>query len=122
MLCLMLRFRVQTFTPGRLVVPVNGLLTQGRRELRISLFPVLSSVGHAFGNGFTFEELSELIGAACRVVQFDVPTFDFECLRQINGFEDFNLVCETFTMLTPICGLKDAPRAWRRTLHQAFEQ
>lgn len=63
-----------------------------------------------------------MTGAELREVQFDVPKADPGCLRQIRGFEDFNSNVETLTMLKVIYGLKDAPRAWRKKLHQAFIQ
>ena len=64
-----------------------------------------------------------MTGTACRAVQFDVPTHDFECLWQIKGFEDFGPACETLMVLKPVHGLKDAPppRAWRTKLHQVLE-
>ncbi len=43
-----------------------------------------------------------------------------ELLRKIKGFEDFHPARETLEMIKPIYGLKDAPRAWRRKLHQVL--
>ena len=57
-----------------------------------------------------------------RKVEFDVPNVDIECLRQLLVFKDFDPVKEALTMLKPIYGLKDAPRAWRNKLHQVLVQ
>lgn len=63
----------------------------------------------------TFEELSALSSHNIRKAEFDVPKADLECLRQLPDFDDLNPHTETFIMLKPIHGLKDAPRAWRKT-------
>ena len=73
-------------------------------------------VGQAFAKGLTFEYLSNLTGAECRAVQFDVPAADLDCLKQIKWFEHFNLLLQILTMLKPIDGLNDVPRAWRNKL------
>lgn len=85
---------------------------------------ILSSfdVSQACAKGLAFEELSKLSVAQCRAVLFDVPKLDLQCLRSIKGFEDFNPACETVSVLKPIFGLKGAPRAWRKQLHQVLEQ
>ena len=44
-----------------------------------------------------------------RDVEFDVPRADFECLRQLPEFKDYDPNAETFAMLTPIYALKGAP-------------
>ena len=54
-------------------------------------------------------------------VQFDVPRLEFACLKQLKGLETFDLGCETLTILKPIDGLNDAPRAWRTTLHRVLK-
>ena len=79
-------------------------------------------VSQAFAKGLTFEELSALSGQDIRKVEFDVPKADIDCLRQLPDFKDFDPVKETLTMLKPIYGLKDAPRAWRKKLHQVLVQ
>ena len=78
-------------------------------------------VGQAFAKGLTFEELSKLTGIERRAVQFDVPKADLECLKQLTGFVNFNPHTESLTMLTPIYGLKGAPRVWRKKLHQGLD-
>ena len=78
-------------------------------------------VSQAFAKGLAFEELSNLTGAECRAMQFDVPKQDLGCLKQIKGFETFNLATEILKVLKVIYGLKDAPRAWRKKLHQVLE-
>ena len=84
---------------------------------------ILSScdVSQAFAKVLTFEELSRLTGIECRALQFDAPKADLECLKQIKRFENFNPHAEMLTMLKPIYGLKDVPRAWRKKLHQVLE-
>ena len=74
-------------------------------------------VGSAFAKGMTFEELSKLTGEPLRAVEFDLSPEDVKILRQIPGFETFDPATETLTMIKPIYGLKDAPRAWRKKLH-----
>lgn len=75
-------------------------------------------VHQAFAKGMAFEELSEISGQNVRKVEFDVPKADLECPKQLPDCSDFNTATETFIMLKPICGFKDAPRAWRNNLHQ----
>ena len=41
-------------------------------------------------------------------------------MRMIPEFKTFDPVRETLTMMKPIYGLKDAPRAWRRKLDQVL--
>lgn len=52
----------------------------------------------------------------------DVPKAHLECLQKIEGFEDFNASTEALTMLKPIYGLKDVPRAWGKKFHQVLIQ
>lgn len=78
-------------------------------------------VSQAFAKGLAFEEFSRLTGFECRAIQFDVPKADLECLKQLKGFEHFNAHTETLTMLKPIHGLKGAPRARRKKLHQVLK-
>ena len=77
-------------------------------------------VSKAFAKGMTFQELSELTGEPLRAVQFEVAEEDVAALRRIPGFEDFNPHTEVLTMLKPIYGLKDAPRAWRKKLDKVL--
>lgn len=74
---------------------------------------VLSSfdVSRASVKGMVFEEFSALTGTDIREAQFDAPTSDLGCFRQIRGVDDFNPGVETLGVLKPIYGLKDAPRA-----------
>ena len=74
-------------------------------------------VGSAFAKGMTFEELSRLTGEPLRAVEFDLASEDVQILRLIPGFEDFDPTTETLSMVKPIYGQKDAPRAWRKKLH-----
>ena len=77
-------------------------------------------VSQAFAKGMPFEELSKITGEPLRAVEFDLRGEDVDFLRLIPGFEDFNPSLETLEMIKPIYGLKDAPRAWRKRLHQAM--
>ena len=70
----------------------------------------------------TFEEFSELSGQGSRKVEFDVLKADIVCLGELPDFTDFDPTRETLTMLKLIYGLKDAPSAWRKKLHQVFIQ
>jgi hypothetical protein len=74
-------------------------------------------VGSDFAKGMTFEDLSRLTGEPLRAVEFDLSPEDVKILKQIPGFETFDPATETLTMIKPIYGLKDAPRAWRKKLH-----
>ena len=47
---------------------------------------------------------------------------DHECLRRLLDVNDFDPVKEILAMTKPIYGLKDAPRAWRKKLHQVVIQ
>ena len=69
-----------------------------------------------------FEEFSALSGQDIRKIEFDVPKVDIECFSQLFDFKYFDPVNEALAMLKPMYGLKDAPRAWRKTLHQVFVQ
>ena len=44
-----------------------------------------------------------------------------DCLKQLRGLDTFNPAIESLTMIKPIYGFKDAPRAWRKTFHQVLE-
>ena len=46
---------------------------------------------------------------------------DVAVLRQIPGYQDFNPKTETLQRLKAVYGLKGAPRAWRKRLHQALQ-
>ena len=72
--------------------------------------------------GMTFEEFSELSAQEIRKVKFGVPRADLVCLKELPDFKDFAPARETLTMLKPIDGFNDAPRAWRKKPHQALTQ
>ena len=78
-------------------------------------------VSQAFAKGMTFEELARLTGEQLRGVEVDLDAEDVAILRQLPGYTDFNPKVETLQMLKAVYGLKDAPRAWRKRLHQALE-
>ena len=43
--------------------------------------------------------------------------YDIEVIRSIPGYEDVGLARECLDRIKVVYGLKDAPRAWRFTLH-----
>ena len=77
-------------------------------------------VSKAFAKGMTFEELSRITGEPLRQVQFELTPEDALLLRKIPGFEGFDPNTEVLTMIKAIYGLKDAPRAWRKKLHEVL--
>ena len=79
-----------------------------------------ADVGTAFLRGLTFPELAALTGEAARVVCFDPPADYCDLVAKLAGLKDMNWERETLLMLRPVYGLKDAPRAWRRRLHEAL--
>ena len=70
----------------------------------------------------TFEELARLTGEQLRHVEVDLDAEDVALIRQLPGYTDFNPRTETLQMLKAVYGLKDAPRAWRRRLHQVLTE
>lgn len=101
-------------TTGRAVQRLANALEAENPDFVLSSF----DVRQAFARGMVFRESRALTGTELREAKFDVPRSDLECFRQIKGFNDFNPQVETLTMLKPIYGLKGAPRAWRKQLHQ----
>ena len=79
-----------------------------------------SDVSQAFAKGLAFEDFSAVTGQQIRKVEFDVPKVDLECPRQLYDFNDFDSKCKTLLVLKPIYGLKNAPRAWRKKLHEVL--
>jgi len=77
-------------------------------------------VSQAFAKGLTFEEIARLSGTPLREVEVDLTQADVALLRRLPGWESFNRATETVKMLKPVYGLKDAPRAWRKRLHQVL--
>ena len=43
-----------------------------------------------------------------------------ELLKKIPGFEEYNPMLEVLAMIKSNYGLKDAPRAWRKKLHEVL--
>ena len=62
----------------------------------------------------TFAELAELTGEPLREVQFDLDQESLDLLMTFHEFKDCNPSTERLSMVKPIYGLKDAPRAWQR--------
>ena len=77
-------------------------------------------VSQAFAKGMTFEQIAQLTGAPLREVEFDLAPEDVQLLHKLPGWSDFDPARETIRMLKPVYGLKDAPRAWRKRLHQVL--
>ena len=77
-------------------------------------------VSKAFAKGMSFEELARLTGEPLRQVQFEVAPGDVAVIRKIPGFESFDPNTEVLAMIKSIYGLKDAPRAWRKKLHEVL--
>ena len=79
-------------------------------------------VSQAFAKGLTFDELAELTDTPLRKVEFDLSPEDVAILKQIPGYETFDPTRETLSMSKAMYGLKDAPRAWRKRLHQVLTE
>ena len=88
----------------------------GVPEFMLSTF----DVSQTSAKGMTFEELTALSGQDIRKVESDAPKADVGCLRELPGFRDLDLAEETLTMLKPIYGSREGPRAWRTDLHQVL--
>lgn len=57
----------------------------GNDEFILTIF----DVSQAFAKGLSFEELSKVADATCRVVQVDVPKLDLDYFQQVKGVENF---------------------------------
>ena len=94
---------------------VNTIVAQNANMVLFSF-----DVSQAFAKGMTFEEYAKLTGTTLRRVQFSLHPDDVCILRMLEGYSDFDPSTEVLDMIKPIYGLKDAPRAWRKRLHQAL--
>ena len=63
-----------------------------------------------------------MTGTEVRAIQFDVPRTGLDCSKQIERFESFDPALRSINYVKAVYGLKDAPRAWRKKLHQIFAQ
>ena len=70
----------------------------------------------------TSHEFSEFIGQGIGQVAFDVPKVDAQRPGQIPDCKDCGPNGAALIMLKQMYGLKDAPRAWRKQLHQGLIQ
>ena len=102
-----------------------GTATRWAQRLIVALAVLLDlpmftiDVTGAFAKGLNWEQLAELTGEQIREVQFELTKpEDIALLRQLPGFSDFDPAYEVLQMTKAIYGLKDAPRAWRKRLHQ----
>ena len=88
----------------------------GHKEFLLFRF----DVSQAFAKELTFEEFSILTGQEIRKVEFDVAKVHIDSLRELRDVKDSDPKYETLITLKPIYGLKDAPRAWRKKLHEVL--
>jgi hypothetical protein len=79
-----------------------------------------ADVGNAFLRGLTFEELARITNTPQRRASFIPPKGHDSFIRELAGFEAFNSEEWELEMIRAIYGLKDAPRAWRITLHRVL--
>lgn len=105
-------------TIGRSGQRLVNVVAVGNAEFILLSF----DVSQAFAKGAGFDEFSELSGQEVSKIEFDVPRADLDCFEQLPDFKDFDPAREKLTMLKPMYGLKDAPRAWRTQLHQVLIQ
>ncbi len=75
----------------------------------------------AFLQVLEFETLRKMTGEPIRRVFFDFPQDCMALVRTLAGLATFNSVLETFELLKPGYGLRDAPRLWRLRLGQILE-
>ena len=81
-----------------------------------------ADVGSAFLKGLTFAELSELTGEKLRRTAFLPPVGYESFICELPNCSHFDKLKHELEMLKAIYGLKDAPRAWRKRLHQVMMQ
>lgn len=79
-----------------------------------------ADVGAAFLRGLSFEDLAKLAGTTVRKCAFKFPREYVEFLKEHAAFADYDESKHELFMLKPVYGLRDAPRAWRKRLHQAM--
>ena len=77
-------------------------------------------VSQAFAKSLTFKEFAELTGTSLRTVEMKLSEKDAEIFKSMPGLERFDYLIHYIKLLKPIYGLKDAPRAWRKRLHQVL--
>ena len=80
-------------------------------------------VSQAFAKGLTFEQYARLTGNPLRKVQLELKSpEDIALFRTLPGWSDFDPKTEVISLLKPVYGLKDAPRAWRLRLHEVLRE
>ena len=77
-----------------------------------------ADVSTAFLQGVSFAELSRMTGEPLRSVSFSPPKAYEHLFKKLPGLQNINFEDSCLAMHKPIYGLKDAPRAWRKRLHQ----
>jgi len=77
-----------------------------------------ADISTAFLQGVTFAELSAMTGEPLREVSL-LPPKNLEArFRQLPGLQGIDFSTHCLKLHKPIYGLTDAPRAWRKKLHQ----
>ena len=86
-------------------------------------------VSSAFLQGLTFDEQDNSTANAGdsaskerRVVHLEIPKDSLNLIKQLEGFSHFNPLQHVLQMIKGGFGLKDAPRMWRKRLHQLLTQ
>ena len=71
-----------------------------------------TDISKAFLQGVTYEELAEATGEPLREVNFYLPSYCYEFLRKLPGWEDFDPKTEVIHCVKPGTGCNDAPRCF----------
>jgi hypothetical protein len=79
-----------------------------------------ADVGSAFLKGLTFQELAVLTGEKVRRAAFSPPVGYESFIAELPNCSHYSKLKHELEMLKAVYGLKDAPRAWRKRLHQAL--
>ena len=90
-------------------------------------------VSSAFLQGLTFDEQDKEACARAqdsssgmskerRVVHLEIPKDSLDLIKKLDGFGHFNPIQHVLQMIKGGFGLKDAPRMWRKRLHQLLTE
>eukprot|EP00439_Symbiodinium_sp_Y106_P057262 s2270_g8.t1 len=80
-----------------------------------------SDVPKAFLQGVSYEELAQTTQQPLRDVSFELGGEGLACLKQMQGFTDFDARSEVLHCLKPGTGCRDAPRCFSLKLRQVTE-
>ena len=75
-----------------------------------------TDISKAFLQGVTYEELAEATGEPLREVNFFLPSYCYEFLKKLPGWEDFDPKTEVIHCVKPGTGCNDAPRCFSMKL------